>query len=139
MSQADGRLHISINETVDSGYLAKALGATLLRHLHQQNAPLEEAHDVCSREGEKHGSKVQIPKLDIGIMVIGSRGDIQPFSKIGKILKEKYGHRARIATQLRSRCQCSRCKRPNHAPLVIQRACYETIVKKRRRYRHGDT
>ena len=31
-------------------------------------------------------------------MVIGSRGDIQPFLKIGKILKEKYGHRVRIAT-----------------------------------------
>jgi UDP:flavonoid glycosyltransferase YjiC (YdhE family) len=30
-------------------------------------------------------------------MVIGSRGDNQPFLKIGKILKEKYGHRVRIA------------------------------------------
>lgn len=30
-------------------------------------------------------------------MVIGSRGDIQPFLKIGKILKER-GHRVRIAT-----------------------------------------
>jgi hypothetical protein len=31
-------------------------------------------------------------KLNIVVMVIGSRGDIQ------KILKEKYGHRVRIAT-----------------------------------------
>lgn len=31
-------------------------------------------------------------------MVIGSRGDIQPFLKIGKILKEKHGHRVRIAS-----------------------------------------
>ena len=58
---------------------------------------LEEARDVHSRKGEKHSSKIQIPKLDIVIMVIGSRGDIQPFSKIGKILK-KHGHRVRIAT-----------------------------------------
>jgi hypothetical protein len=66
--------------------------AILHRHLNPQHARLEEAHDVHSREGEKHGSKVQIPKLNIVIMVIGSRGDIQ------KILKEKYGHRVRIAT-----------------------------------------
>jgi len=98
VSQEDGRLHISVNETANSGYLAKALGPTLHRHLDPQGARLEETHDVHSREGEKHGSKVQIPKLNIVIMVIGSRGDIQPFLKIGKILKEKYGHRVRIAT-----------------------------------------
>ena len=32
-------------------------------------------------------------------MVIGSRGDIQPFLKVGKLLKEDYGHRVRVATQ----------------------------------------
>ena len=31
-------------------------------------------------------------------MVIGSRGDIQPFLKIAKILKEQHGHRVRIAS-----------------------------------------
>ncbi|KAH7014728.1 hypothetical protein EDB80DRAFT_831422 [Ilyonectria destructans] len=31
-------------------------------------------------------------------MIVGSRGDVQPFLKIGKILKEEYGHRVRIAT-----------------------------------------
>jgi UDP:flavonoid glycosyltransferase YjiC (YdhE family) len=31
-------------------------------------------------------------------MVIGSRGDAQPFLKIGKVLKEQCGHRVRIAT-----------------------------------------
>jgi UDP:flavonoid glycosyltransferase YjiC (YdhE family) len=98
VSQADGRLHISVNETANSGYLAKALGATLHRHLHPQHAHVVEAHDIQSRKGEKHGSKARIPTLNIVIMVIGSRGDIQPFLKIGKILKEKYGHRVRIAT-----------------------------------------
>ncbi|OAA62047.1 udp-transferase [Niveomyces insectorum RCEF 264] len=38
------------------------------------------------------------PRLKIVIMVIGSRGDVQPFLKIGKLLKEKYGHRVRVAT-----------------------------------------
>jgi UDP:flavonoid glycosyltransferase YjiC (YdhE family) len=98
VSQADGRLHISVNETANSGYLAKALGATLHRHLHPQHTHVVEAHDIHGREGEKRGSKARIPKLNIVIMVIGSRGDIQPFLKIGKILKEKYGHRVRIAT-----------------------------------------
>jgi len=36
--------------------------------------------------------------INIAIMVVGSRGDIQPFLKISKILKEKYGHRVRTAT-----------------------------------------
>ena len=98
VSQADGRLHISVNETVNSGYLAKALGATLRRHLHPQNAHVQEAHRMYSREGEKRGTKARVPKLNIVIMVIGSRGDIQPFLKIGRILKETYGHRVRIAT-----------------------------------------
>ena len=37
-------------------------------------------------------------RLNIVVIVIGSRGDIQPFLRIGKILKEDYGHRVRIAT-----------------------------------------
>ena len=37
------------------------------------------------------------PALNIVIMLIGSRGDLQPFLKIGKLLKD-HGHRVRIAT-----------------------------------------
>ncbi|OBT54133.1 hypothetical protein VE04_06763 [Pseudogymnoascus sp. 24MN13] len=33
-------------------------------------------------------------------MVISSRGDIQPFLKLGTVLKENCGHRVRIATHL---------------------------------------
>lgn len=42
--------------------------------------------------------KKSIPILNLVIMVIGSRGDIQPFLKLGKLLKEEHGHRVRIAT-----------------------------------------
>ncbi len=97
--RSDGRLSITVNEKVNSGYLAKALGLTLQHHLR----PLHK-HD----DGEKTvspklkapatTSKYGIPRMNIVIMVIGSRGDIQPFLKIGKILKEKHGHRVRIAT-----------------------------------------
>jgi len=42
-------------------------------------------------------SEVPRPTLNIAVMVIGSRGDIQPFLKLGESLKN-YGHRVRIAT-----------------------------------------
>ena len=95
----DGRLAITVNETVNSGYLAKALGLTLQHHLrplqkhHEDDeAPLPESKPPITT------SKYGIPRMNIVIMVIGSRGDIQPFLKVGKVLKEKHGHRVRIAT-----------------------------------------
>ncbi|KAI9024873.1 hypothetical protein DFJ74DRAFT_767403 [Hyaloraphidium curvatum] len=36
--------------------------------------------------------------LSIVIMIVGSRGDVQPFVALGKMLKETYGHRVRLAT-----------------------------------------
>jgi Glycosyltransferase family 28 N-terminal domain len=96
--RSDGRLAITVNETVNSGYLAKALGLTLQHHLR----PLHKHKEgETAPEGPKPPittSKHGIPRMNIVIMVIGSRGDIQPFLKIGKILKEKHGHRVRIAT-----------------------------------------
>jgi hypothetical protein len=32
------------------------------------------------------------------VQIVGSRGDVQPFVALGKVLKETYGHRVRIAT-----------------------------------------
>ena len=32
------------------------------------------------------------------IQIVGSRGDVQPFVALGKVLKETYGHRIRVAT-----------------------------------------
>jgi len=39
--------------------------------------------------------------LNILVMTIGTRGDIQPYLQIGKTLKTKHGHRVRIATHPR--------------------------------------
>lgn len=36
--------------------------------------------------------------MNIVIHVVGSRGDVQPFVALGKVLKETYGHRVRLAT-----------------------------------------
>jgi hypothetical protein len=38
------------------------------------------------------------PPLNIVILVVGSRGDVQPFVALGQELKTKYGHRIRLAT-----------------------------------------
>ncbi|KAK9437780.1 glycosyltransferase family 1 protein [Metarhizium brunneum] len=38
------------------------------------------------------------PSLNVVIQIVGSRGDVQPFVALGKVLKESYGHRVRIAT-----------------------------------------
>lgn len=32
------------------------------------------------------------------VQIVGSRGDVQPFVALGKVLKDTYGHRVRIAT-----------------------------------------
>ncbi|KAK5114614.1 hypothetical protein LTR85_010191 [Meristemomyces frigidus] len=110
ISKRDGRLNISINETANSGYVAKALGQSIKHHLdvprrkehrlrQRQDRELE---DTVDEDAESIASslrqEVTRPRLNIVIMVIGSRGDIQPFLKVGKILKEQYGHRVRIAS-----------------------------------------
>lgn len=121
VSKTSGRLDISVNETANKGYLAKALGASLHHHLESLRKPPEKQevretpHPISdatkpisrpvleSRVSTATGVPVAsqtspLPKLNIVIMVIGSRGDIQPFLKVGKLLKEEHGHRVRIAT-----------------------------------------
>jgi len=55
---------------------------------------------VVREQKEKQSGDIQTapPKLNIVIMVIGSRGDVQPFIAVAKILKEQWGHRVRLAT-----------------------------------------
>ncbi len=38
------------------------------------------------------------PPMNVVIQVVGSRGDVQPFVALGKVLKDTYGHRVRLAT-----------------------------------------
>jgi hypothetical protein len=114
VDKKDGRLNISVKETNNTGYLAKALGASFLKHVgpmegdqleRTETEPLSPALSRAGRSGisrasseSSTSSKLPRPKLSIVIMVIGSRGDIQPFLRLGKILKEEHGHRVRIAT-----------------------------------------
>ena len=107
VSKRDGRLNISVKEAVNRGYLAKALGATLKHHLGTEGegeTPTSPRPEL-SRAGTASTLSSIIsyqgpppPRMNIVIMVIGSRGDIQPFLRLGKLLKEDHGHRVRIAT-----------------------------------------
>ncbi|KAH6679597.1 hypothetical protein B0J14DRAFT_614741 [Halenospora varia] len=107
VSRRDGRLNISVNETSNRGYLAKALGATFMKNFgtgeHEMHNVSEHTHKQEKESFSRASSQTTVtsdlprPKLNIVVMVIGSRGDIQPFLKLGKNLKE-YGHRVRIAT-----------------------------------------
>ena len=42
---------------------------------------------------------VPIPRMAVVLMVVGTRGDIQPFMALGKLLKAN-GHRVRLATHV---------------------------------------
>ncbi|KAJ9158419.1 UDP-Glycosyltransferase/glycogen phosphorylase [Coniochaeta hoffmannii] len=111
VSKRDGRLNISLKDTSNTGYLAKALGMAV-----KKVVTSGDGEDVKGTPGARHENMPNVvsrlssasttagkdtlscPRLNIVVMVIGSRGDVQPFLKIGKVLKEQYGHRVRIAT-----------------------------------------
>lgn len=120
VSKRDGRLNISVNETAHNSYIAKTLGHTIQHHLGVPRKHASRDHDTSDSSSDDHHLKtdselqhetsedaasiassvhetVKRPRLNIVVMVIGSRGDIQPFLQIARILK-LYGHRVRIAT-----------------------------------------
>ena len=94
----DGRLTISVNDTANSGYIAKALGATISSHLRPHAKSEVDVESKAKLQRLQSTGQLQVPRLNIVIMVIGSRGDVQPFLKIGKVLRDKNHHRVRIAT-----------------------------------------
>ncbi|KAH8708527.1 hypothetical protein GQ44DRAFT_752724 [Phaeosphaeriaceae sp. PMI808] len=107
ISKSDGRLKLSLLEKDgDKGYLAKALGAVLTKHSKNEDGANTTNYDTRNIEARKiapeddemeHNPSRRI-RLNVVIIIIGSRGDIQPFIRIGKILQNDYGHRVRMAT-----------------------------------------
>ncbi|EPS38046.1 hypothetical protein H072_8187 [Dactylellina haptotyla CBS 200.50] len=92
----DGRIDISINQRSKkfSNILLPALTQTLSQLPGAPSVPTVPELDVPRGLQGK-----DVPKLNIVIQIIGSRGDVQPFVALGKILKNNPPyHRVRIAT-----------------------------------------
>ncbi|KAL2203387.1 UDP-Glycosyltransferase/glycogen phosphorylase [Sarocladium strictum] len=92
----DGRINIHINQL--NQRLSKLLAPALHQDIKtdQQSGPPPPPYIPSSLRGDK--TTPSPPRLNVVIQVVGSRGDVQPFVALGKILKIKYGHRVRLAT-----------------------------------------
>jgi hypothetical protein len=89
----DGRVDIHINET--DTRLAHQIQQIQLSALENEpEPPPAPAYTSSFIDGTP---KVP-PPLNVVIHVVGSRGDVQPFVALGRELKNKYGHRVRLAT-----------------------------------------
>lgn len=92
----DGRVAIRINHF--NRHLSQIFAPALHQHLQdvQDSRPLPPPYIPPSLGGET--AVPSPPPLNIVIQVVGSRGDVQPFVALGKVLKDTYGHRVRLAT-----------------------------------------
>ncbi|KAF2668161.1 UDP-Glycosyltransferase/glycogen phosphorylase [Microthyrium microscopicum] len=89
----DGRVNITINQR--SKKLANIL-APALRPSGKPEEPPPPPYIPPSLGGSPDA--LRPPSMNVVIHVVGSRGDVQPFVALGKVLKETYGHRVRLAT-----------------------------------------
>ncbi|OLN81771.1 Sterol 3-beta-glucosyltransferase UGT80B1-like protein 7 [Colletotrichum chlorophyti] len=93
----DGRVNININQSTNR--LAEILAPTLRSQLladKRPQGPLPPAYIPPSLGGQP--GQTPPPQLNVVVQIVGSRGDVQPFVALGKVLKDTYGHRVRIAT-----------------------------------------
>lgn len=89
----DGRVNIHINQ------LNRRLSQIFTTPLDQHIRDAEESHRIAAElESSYQAGAKNTPRLNIVIQVVGSRGDVQPFVALGKVLRETYGHRVRLAT-----------------------------------------
>lgn len=92
----DGRINVTMN-------VKKALPGTLPTNYANEirefavdpvllsTSSSDDAEDLGLREGGR------VPRLSVVVMIVGSRGDVQPFLALGQELL-RHGHRVRIAT-----------------------------------------
>ncbi|RTE79925.1 hypothetical protein BHE90_005567 [Fusarium euwallaceae] len=93
----DGRVNININ--TKNRRLADLLAPTLQRQVTaaEPEPPVLPPAYIPPSLGGLPG-QTPPPKLNVVVQIVGSRGDVQPFVALGKVLKDTYGHRVRIAT-----------------------------------------
>ena len=92
----DGRVNIRINQ------LNRRLSQIFTPALRQQVASVQDSGPppspyILPSSRDEEGAPLP-PPLNIVMQVVGSRGDVQPFVALGKVLKDIYGHRVRLAT-----------------------------------------
>ncbi|KAH7360873.1 putative glucosyl/glucuronosyl transferase [Rhexocercosporidium sp. MPI-PUGE-AT-0058] len=92
----DGRVNIRINQ------FNRRLSQIFAPALHQHVQSVQESGEppllyIPPSLGGEDGVPPP-PPLNVVIQVVGSRGDVQPFVALGRVLKETYGHRVRLAT-----------------------------------------
>ncbi|KAL9595222.1 MAG: hypothetical protein Q9179_005061 [Wetmoreana sp. 5 TL-2023] len=94
----DGRVDININQRSHrlSNLLVPALRSQL--DLQQAVEPTTSAVEQIRPIVGGVPDQAISPPLNVVIHVVGSRGDVQPFVALGKVLKAKYAHRIRLAT-----------------------------------------
>ncbi|CAM1507774.1 Fc.00g046220.m01.CDS01 [Cosmosporella sp. VM-42] len=92
----DGRVNIRINQF--NQRLSQLLTPALRQQVEsiQDSRPPPPPYIPPSLGGEERVPPP--PPLNVVIQVVGSRGDVQPFVALGKVLKDTYGHRVRLAT-----------------------------------------
>jgi UDP:flavonoid glycosyltransferase YjiC (YdhE family) len=92
----DGRVNIRINQL--NRRLSQVFTPALSQHIQsvQDDRPPLSPY-IPPSLGGKEGVPPP-PPLNVVIQVVGSRGDVQPFVALGKVLKDTYGHRVRLAT-----------------------------------------
>lgn len=83
------------NGRIEIDFDSKAVRA--LTRLYTSAPPPSPTDSTRPGQEPAPGQKSGIPKLNIVVQVVGSRGDVQPFIALGNEL-QKYGHRVRIAT-----------------------------------------
>ncbi|WPG99033.1 Hypothetical protein R9X50_00183800 [Acrodontium crateriforme] len=93
----DGRVNITINPL--NRRLSQVFNPALRQHIQraEDSQPAPPLPYIPPSLGGEGGVSPP-PSLNVVIQVVGSRGDVQPFVALGKVLKDTYGHRIRLAT-----------------------------------------
>lgn len=93
----DGRLHIDFKQLKEGPLSMFLSGAD--KWFPPGGRSLGKVEEEKEEKEEKEAEEIRAPpKLNIVVMVIGSRGDVQPFVAVAKVLAEQGGHRVRLAT-----------------------------------------